>query len=799
MQLSADQLKHQVSLEHLNIEDTRELVGSADFLGQPRAKEALEFGVRMHGGGYNLYVMGENGTGRQSLVSHYVKQVAAKSSATNDWVYVHNFDQQRDPIAIELVAGQGKKLLSDMEGFINDLLDTFPATFENPSYQRRRGMIERNFSKRYDQAIALVEKEANQHNIAVFTEENTLVFTPVMDGKPLDENEVAQLPDDIRSKVVECIGDLEDLLTEALLELPQWKRETNEALRQLNIDTIELAVKPLLKDLEHEWHSNIQLQKFFRQIKQHIARIILEMFADDVLGEVRPDNERRQQLNQVFLPNLLVSSQPEDGQAVVYELLPTWQNLFGRIEYSIHQGAPTTSYQYIRPGALHKANGGYLILDAEKLLVEPFAYESLKLALQTKEINMESPFHESSIYNPVTLSPAPMPLRVKIILIGSREVYYQLLDMDPEFNELFRVLVDFDSTLPRTENTKHQLVLRVKHYAEERGYLPIARQALERLIEFGLRQAEHQDKITARVVSMFKVLGEAEFIARQKDAERIERTHVVKALVSAQRRNGRIAEQMHEEISDGTILIDCEGERTGRVNGLTVIEIGESLFGSPARITATCYAGSKGIVDIEREAELGQAIHTKGVMILTGYFGHTFGRDFSLHFSASIAMEQSYGYVDGDSATVAETCALLSSIAEVPIKQSIAVTGSMNQHGDIQAVGGVNEKIEGFYRLCKSRGLSGEQGVIIPRDNVKHLMLNDEVVKAVRDGQFKVWAVSHLFEAAELLTGMPAGKLDKDGKFPSDTLNHKVHERLKALHDAELSDDTGEEEDETSS
>lgn len=791
--LKPNQLKRRINLAHMKFNATDELAGSNDFLGQPRAKEALEFGLNVPGSGYNLYVMGENGTGRQSLVSHYVRQQAATRTAPSDWVYVHNFEQPRDPIALELPAAQGERLRKDMHNFVNELLDTFPAAFENPSYQRRRSAIEKTFNRRYEKALQTVEKAGSQQQVAVITEGSNLVFAAQIDGQALDETEFAQLPDDLRTEFQRRIDELEDLLTEQLLELPQWKRDSNEQLRELNLDTIASALRPLVKELEHQWDNQLAVLKVIRQFKQHLPKLLVDMFSEEVLGDPRPDTERRAHFNSLLLPNVLVSHSTELGVPVIYELLPTWQNLFGRVEYALQQGTPTTHYQLIRAGALHRANGGYLILDAEKLLMEPFSWEALKLALQTQQINLESPFSENSAYNPVTLNPQSIPLKVRLILVGSREVYYQLLALDPEFNELFRVLVDFDNTINRSKDSLDLLVRRIKHYVEEKSYLPIARQGIETLIEFALRQAEHQDKMTARIVSIFKVVGEAHYLANLAKSPLIERKHIKQALLNAQKRNGRISEQMLEEIHEGTILIDTSGRKIGRINGLTVIEIGESLFGSPARITATAYAGVKGIVDIEREAELGQSIHTKGVMILNGFLGHTYGREFPLMFSASIAMEQSYGHVDGDSATMAETCALISAIAEVPINQALAITGSMNQHGDVQAIGGVNEKIEGYYRVCMARGLTGQQGVIIPRDNVRHLMLEDEVIKAVRAGRFHVWAVSHIDQALEILTDMPVGQADAKGHFPERSLNFRMLAKLRYLHDqASASDEEAE-------
>jgi len=779
--LAAHQLKAQVDLSHLNIETTADLEGNSGFLGQPRAKESLEFGIAMRGTGYNLYVMGESGTGRQSLVSNYVKDLAESQAAPSEWAYINNFETPREPMTLELPAARGEDLSKAINSFIEDLMDTFPAAFENPTYQRKRTALDRDFNQKYDAAMATVERFANQQDVAVVSDSNSVMLLPVIDGKALDETEFAQLPEDLRGEFQKRIGEIEEYLNEQLLELPTWRRNTSEQLRQLSTDTVQQAIKPMLKELEVKYQSQLSVLRYLRAIKTHLPPLILELYADELGLEARTEQERKQALQAYLKPNLLTQREMNAGAPVVYEMLPTYQNLFGRIEYATQQGMPVTNFQLIRPGSLLKANGGYLILDAEKLLIEPFAWDALKLALKTRELKMESPFIDASLMHSVTLSPQSIPLNVKIILLGSRDIYYQLQEWDPEFNELFRVPVDFDNFIPRSQETVDNLILRIKAYGEDKGLRPLTRSALERLIEYSLREAEHQGRLSAQVIKVFKVFAEADFLCRHDEAKVIDYEHVERALTAAEYRNGRIADQMLMEIQEGTVLIDTTGERVGCVNGLTVMEIGESRFGSPARITGTVHVGAKGVVDIEREVELGQAIHSKGVMILSGFLGHDFGRRFPLTLSAHIAMEQSYGHVDGDSATVAEYCALLSSIAQAPVQQCLAITGSMNQLGEVQAVGGINEKIEGFFKLCEQRGLTGEEGVIIPADNLKHLMLRKSVIDAVEAGQFRILAVRHVYQALELLTGQMPGQMDSSGLFPKDSVNGRAQAALKQL------------------
>jgi predicted ATP-dependent protease len=789
--LAPEALRAHVDLSYLNIETTAEVKGESSFLGQPRAKKSLEFGIAMRGSGYNLYVMGDTGTGRNSLVSKYVKELADSQQTPSEWAYINNFETTREPYALEMPAGHGHELKELVEQFINDLMDTFPASFENPTYQRKRTAIDKAFNQRYDAALKVVERFANEKEVAVIADGGSVMLLPVVEGKALDDTEFAQLPEALRTSFQDRINDIEEFLNEQVLELPTWRRKSSEEYRQLNLTTVQQAIKPLLKNLE-EQNKNLQsVVRFIREIEEHLPKLIVDLFIDESITDTVSDQERRATIARWLKPNLMVQHEIDAGAPVVYEMLPTYQNLFGRIEYTTNQGIPITNFQLIRAGSLLKANGGYLILDAEKLLQEPFAYDALKLALKAKELKMEMPFSDATLMHSVTLSPESIDLDVKVILLGSRDIYYQLQEWDPEFMELFRVPVDFDSFIPRSRNTVDNLILRIKDYGEEKNFKPLTRNALERLIEFSLREAEHQQRLSAQIVRVFKVFAEADFICGHENVAHITEHHIHQALEAAEYRNGRIADQMLSEIEEGTILIDTQGERVGCINGLTVMEIGESRFGSPARITSTVHVGGKGVVDIEREVELGQSLHSKGVMILGGFLGHEFGRRFPLTLSAHIAMEQSYGYIDGDSATVAEYCSLISAIAQVPVNQSIAITGSMNQLGEVQAIGGVNEKIEGFFKLCELRGLSGEHGVIIPGDNIKHLMLAPEVVAAVKAGTFTIWAVTHVYQALRILTNIEPGIVNEKLEFPEDSLNGKAQIALKTLF--ELYQETEEE------
>ena len=751
-------------------------------LGQSRAQSALEFGVAMPNPGYNIFVMGESGLGRLSMVTNHLYTLTAAMPAPASYAYVDNFDNSREPIAIELPVEQGLIFAKDIEKLIDDLLATFPAAFESPSYQQKKSALERHFSQCYSNAIDLVDKQAQKNKIALFREIENITFAPLRKNKPLNEEQFTQLPQSERDSFHKQVESLEDFLGEVLLELPQWRRTLVDKIKQLDNDTIALAIDPLFFELNDTYQNIDDVITYLAEIRKNISNTITDYLMPSRSLEARDSNTKRLILNEQYKPNILIDNKLENGAPVIYEPHPIFQNLFGRIEYISEQGALITNYQKICAGSLHKANGGYLILDAEKILTYPFVWEGLKRALQSGRIEIESPYSELSI-NTMTLKPEIIPLNIKVVLIGSRDIYYLLEEMDSEFNEMFRILADFDNYIPRTNESMQGFAsLMIKHAADS-GAKPLTRFAIEGLIEHSCRLSENQKHFSAHIKDSLDIIAEAHLFCSQAKHIEIDRTHIEQALTAREYRNGRLSQAILDEMIEGTILIDTDGVAIGKINGLTVLEIGGSSFGAPARITTTVSPGSRGIVDIEREAELGQAIHSKGVMILTGYLGHIYAQQFPLAISASIAIEQSYGYIDGDSASLAELCCLISALTRTPIKQAFAVTGSINQYGEVQAIGGVNEKIEGYFRLCQARGLNGEHAVIIPAANKINLMLKQEVIDAVAQGLFSVYAVATVDETLELLTGQPAGIVDTEGLYPENSINARAIFRLKEISD----------------
>lgn len=795
LKLPVSSLKLQISQTDYSILSDNKNTRATNILGQERAQSALGFGVAMQNPGYNIYVMGEPGTGRLSMITNHLTPISHSQETPPSYAYVENFENNREPVAIELPAGQAQVFCKDINRLIDNLIATFPEAFESPSYLQKKTAIERTFNQLYNSAIDIIEQRSKEKNIALFRDTESITFAPIRDNKVLDEEQFNQLSQEERDTFHKDTEALEDSLGDELIELPQWRRALVEKNRQLDNVTIRMAISPLFKELTDRYQNIDNVITYLSEIKKDLGETIKDLFVQTQSLEGISDSTKKQLLKDQYQPNILINYKENTGSPVIYEPNPTYQNLFGRIEYSSDQGALTTNYQRICPGSLHRANGGYLILDADKLLNSPFVWEGLKRALKSGRIEIEEPYSELGI-NTVTLKPEVIPLNIKVILVGSTEIYYLLQDLDDEFNEMFRILADFDYDIPRNADNMQAFAQLMEQQAHDSGAKPLAESAVISLMEHSCRLAEHQQRLSAHINDALEIIGEANFLCKSTE---IDSSDIEQALSAREYRNGRIAQSILEEMLDGTILINTSDSVIGQINGLTVLEVGGSSFGAPSRITVTVYPGSRGIVDIEREAELGLSIHSKGVMILTGYLGSCYAQEFPLAISASIALEQSYGHIDGDSASLAELCCLISALTLTPIKQSFAVTGSINQYGEVQTIGGVNEKIEGFFKLCKGRGLTGEQGCIIPQANIRNLMLKQEIIDAVANNEFAIYAVANVNEALELLTGESVGKKDNNGEYPEDSLNFKAISRLKEISDLGHDKDEDNNEDEAES
>jgi len=757
--------------------------GPQAFVGHERAKEALEFGLSMSAIGFNVFALGEHGTGRQTLIKQMLTSLATAQTAPDEWCYTNNFDESHIPLTLSVKPSEGKQLLVSMNKFIDGLMSLFPEVFDNPGYQRQKSAIDREFNQKYDQAISAVEEIALKENVVLYEENGEVGFSPLVDGKPLNDKEFANLNEGERTKFYKVLSELESVLAEQLLELPLWKRLSFDQLRKLKNDTAEQGIKPYLKELEKEFSNNEGVLKYLNKVKSHVVDAVLEILVTES-DDTPTDKELRKLMVERFLPNLLVPRDDRQGAPVVYEQNPTYQNLFGHVDFASFQGSSYTSYRLIRPGALHKANGGYLLLDADKVLTQPMVWSRLKLALKTQQITIENPYSEYSQPSGYSLQPEKIPLQVKVILLGDAEIYYTLQDYDQEFTELFRVLADFDRHLDKTDSNLIAFGQLIRQRADKHDYPEVSDEAVLELVRYALRRGEHKEKVSANIVQVNDLLDEANYCWQKQGSKGpLTAQHIALAQAAKKRRIGRLSETWLSEIKEQQVLISTEGKFVGKVNGLTVLEIGDSVFGTPARITATVYAGSEGVTDIEREVDLGKSIHSKGVLLLTGYLGHKYGQTFPVTISANIAIEQSYGHIDGDSASMAELCALISAITLLPIDQSLAITGSINQHGEVQSIGGVNEKIEGFFQLCQDKGLTGTQGVIIPKTNVINLMLNNEVIDAVSRGEFAIYAVETIDQALEILMKVEAGTISRTGRYPRKSIHGLALDKLENFAD----------------
>ncbi|MBE8215994.1 MAG: AAA family ATPase [Endozoicomonadaceae bacterium] len=782
--LSAKQLIAKQSVAALKFKDTNELTNLSGILGQKKAKTALALGLEISNSGYNIYVMGETGTGRTVYVKHYLSEKATKTSTPNDWMYINDFIHSQTPKAIQLPASLGQEIHHDCQTLITQLFDVFPAAFENPIYQQKKHEIERTFNKRYDAVIDTIEQQALKNQIALFRESTSLTFSPTQEGKPLEETEFARLSDTKRKLFNKHISQLEATLNDKLSEMPQWKHESNEKLQQLNHMTIDQTLLPLFNPLETKYKAYQPIIAYLESVKKDLHINILNHLHDERSIGFKEDINKRNFFIERYIPNLIVTNEANSPAPVIFESHPTYRNLFGRIEYTTDMGALTTNYSQIKPGSLHKANGGFLIIEANKILEEPSVWDALKRTLKSKQLKIEPQPLESNFVMTVSLIPEPIPISVKIILIGPRPTYYLMQEMDHEFHELFRILVDFENHIERNPETVHAYARLIKSRADEKNMPPLTAQAVAVLIEHSSRLAEHKEQLTAHIRDIFNLMLEANHILQAKKENKITHHHINAAIDAQSERVNRISKEMLKEILEDAILIETTHQQVGKINGLTVLSIGETSFGSPVRITATTYPGSQGIVDIEREVQLGQSIHSKGVLILTGYLGNKYAKHFTMGISAHIVMEQSYGYIDGDSASLAELCCLISALIQLPISQSFAVTGSINQHGEVQAIGCVNEKIEGFFDLCDARGLTGNQGVIIPACNIRNLMLSNRVIAAHKKGLFFIFSVKTVDEALSILFEKNAGNLSlKTNKYPKNSINELVQRKLKQIAD----------------
>jgi lon-related putative ATP-dependent protease len=768
---------------------TSELRPLDEFVGQERAVSAVEFAMGMEREGYNLFAFGPEGTGKASLVTKFLESHAAEHPIPPDWVYVHNFAEPHKPKAIRMAPASGRTLADDMERLIEDLRAAIPQAFEDESYRARRQGIEDEFKEQGESSLEALQKEAAEQNVAIVRTPMGLAVAPLKDGEIVKPEEFGKLPDEEKQRYNEAMEAMQKKLQDALRQMPSLEKAHREQVRDLGRQVTEFVVGQLIAALHEKYESHPQVAAYLKDLHKDIVDNATDFLPQEqdpqqqvqaLLGgrdREGGDALRRYRVN-VVVDNCHRMAPDKYGAPVVREDNPTVPRLIGRVEHAARFGTLVTDFTMIKSGALHEANGGYLVLDARKLLLQPFAWEALKRALATKSIRIESPAELYGYPSTTTLEPEPIPLDVKVVLLGETEIYYLLSRQDPEFRKLFKVGADFDTVMTRDEVSALYYARLATTLAGREQVLPLTRTAVARVVEHGARLADDAHKLTTHMGSIADLMREADYFARKSNAETIDARHVQQAIDAQIYRSDRIRERMQEQIERDTIIINTEGTRIGEVNGLAVYQLDHFSFGKPTRISARVHPGKGGVIDIEREVALGGPLHAKGVFILAGYLSGKYAKDTPLALSANLVFEQSYGGVDGDSASSTELYALISAIANIPLKQSLAVTGSVDQNGRVQAIGGVNEKIEGFFDICKARGLTGEQGVLIPAANVKHLMLRQDVVEACKEGRFAIYPVKSIDEGIEILTGMPAGEADEHGEFPLGSVNRAVVSKL---------------------
>ena len=791
--LTAEQLCWRCDASRFGFETTDELDDFDSYIGQERAVEAIHFGLGMPKNGYNIYALGPQGLHKHSVVRHFLEGQAAKKATPPDRCYVNNFDEPYKPHVIALPAGQGAAFKADMDGLVEELTDALRAAFESDEYRTRRQMIEQELKETQERAISEIEHEARERSIALQRTPAGLAFAPMREGRVMSPDEFHKLSQEERHHIQQEVENLQEKLQERLQNMPEWIKQTREKLRELNQETASYAVDHLIDALKRKYEDQEEVVAHLDAVRSDIIENVRTILSAAQSGEHQGQGggglqallggggQDSSTLLRRYQVNLIVDNAKTGAAPVVYEDEPTYDRLLGRVEHRAEMGALTTDFHLIRPGAMHRANGGYLMLDARRVLTRPLAWQGLKRALLAGEIRVESPYQHLGLLSTVTLEPAPIPLDLKVVLVGERLIYYLLSELDPDFRELFKVAADFDERTDRSDEALDTYARMVGTLARRDDLKPFHREGVARVLEHCVRLAGDTEKLSTELDSIADLLRESDYWARRNGNSAVGADDVAHAIASHERRHDRVRERIQEEIRRGTILIDTEGSRAGQVNALSVMSLGGFAFARPNRVTARVRLGRGQLVDIEREVELGGPIHSKGVLILGGYLGERYSPDRPLTLSASLVFEQSYGGIEGDSASAAELFALLSAIAGAPLRQDFAITGSINQHGQIQPIGGVNEKIEGFYDVCAARGLTGEQAVIVPASNVKHLVLHERVRRAVDEGKFAIYAIETADQGIELLTGMTAGERDAEGSFPEDSFNARVERRLAEL------------------
>jgi lon-related putative ATP-dependent protease len=779
--LEFDELYNACNPDIFAFNTTNDLIEFKETIGQERALHALDFGLSLESTGFNIYILGEHGTGKMTTVKSFLAQKALSEPVPEDWCYVYNFKDSDAPLAISMKPGDAAVFQKDMDETIKILKVEISKIFESKEYEKQRNRILEESQQQQKELFTNLEEEAKQKGFALRKTVSGLIIIPVKKtNEPLTEEEYEALDDKTRGKIDEIGRALQEKLNDAVRLIRDSEKKVKESLVKLEKEAALSAVGHLIDELKHAYSSYEKILTYLSDVQDNILENIDDFKVQEEQSSQMPllRLQKPEPTYTRYTVNVLVNNKDCKGAPCIFESNPTYYNLFGRIEHKIQYGIALTDFSMIKAGSLHKANGGYIVMHALDLLRNLFCYDALKRAIRNHEVKIEDVWEQYRLISTTTLKPQAIPLDIKVILIGNPYLYYLLYNLDEEYRELFKVKADFDSIMERTEGNIQKYSSFIANLSREEKLLPFERSGVAKVIEAGSRLAENKHKLSAKFSEISDLLRESSYWADKAQSTVVTSEHVQRAIDEKIFRTNRIEDRMREMILDGTIIVETSGEKTGQINGLAVLDLGDYSFGKPSRITAITYAGKAGVVNIERETKMSGKIHEKAILIITNYLGSRYATKKPISLSASITFEQLYSLIEGDSASCAELYALISSIAGLPLKQNIAVTGSMDQNGDVQPVGGINEKIEGFFDLCRIIGLDGSHGVIIPKRNIKNLMLKSEVIEAVKQGKFTIYAIEKVDEGLEIMTGIPVGELREDGTYPEGTVNFLVVKRL---------------------
>lgn len=781
--IPVDKLRWNCDPDLLGFETTAELPDFNDAIGQKRALRSIEFGLGVDGSGFNLYISGETGTGRTSTIASILNKRAKSEPQPQDWVYVNNFKDSDSAISLDLPAGKGSELAADMKELIEAFRKDIPKALESSEYESRRAELLESYQAASNDLFQGLEKASEKVGFSLQRTVSGLVIVPQKAGRNYTQEEYDALNGKKHVKFEKQGKELTEQLNEVLRQVREQEKITKEALAQADRDVGMSCLGHRLDPLRDKYRELVKVLGYLDSVQEDILNTLDDFKPQTTQPQIPGIKMPRQEPTfDRYQVNVLVDNKDTVGAPVVFESNPTYNNLFGRIEHAMqYGGVAVTDFTMIRSGALHRANGGYLVIDAREVLINPFVWDSLKRSIRNHEIRIEDVLEQYRFMTMVSLKPEPVQMQVKIVLVGTPWIYYLLFHLDPDYRKFFKVKAEFDSQVARTPEIMNDYSLFVASHCRAEGLLPFHKSGVAALLEHAARMTDDQSKLSSQFMEIADFIREISFWATKAGRNIINGDDVRAAAEESLYRVNQIEERMQELYEDGTIMVDTSGAVVGQINGLSVIGLGDHTFGRPTRITAAVYAGQDGMVNIEREVKLSGPIHDKGVLILTGYLGGTFAAEQPLSLSASICFEQSYDGIEGDSASSTELYALLSALSGVALKQGVAVTGSVNQRGMVQPIGGVNHKIEGFFAVCRAQGLSGEQGVMIPKSNERHLMLHEDVVQAVAAGQFHIWSVETIEQGIEILTGTVAGQRGKNGKFPKGSIYQKADDRLKKM------------------